>query len=247
MHLGAEQWFSAVRTSEIAVMRPATRRAVGTCALLAASACAREADPGAGAARPTDGEPITISRARSEDLTGDDRAERLLLTARGPRIDSLDVRLEIRSPEDSLLYASAWNSLFYFQYDDRSAMTDSAADAKVRGHLDRVLASEAFRVGARGVVGDTARLSMMRDAIRYDIATLLWRAQNRLGPGDPLPPEAHDPINVLARGVSASRIENILREVDARKSFQFFAGGEVTYAIAWSDQEKRFVTIFSCC
>ena len=215
---------------------------------LASSACtAGDRAGGDSAADPPGDGTVTIARARSEELTGDGRPERLTLSATGPKIDSLDVRLEIRSPEDSLLYASTWNSHFYFQYDDRSAMTDSAADAKVRAQLDRVLASEAFRVGGRGVVGDAIRLDMMRDAIRYDIAAMQWRADRGLPAVAPIPSEAHDPINVLARRVSASRIENLVRELDARKSFHYFAGGEVTYAIAWSDQEKRFVTIFSCC
>lgn len=198
-----------------------------------------------GAAR--GGAPVRSRYTRSEDLTGDGRAERFVLTAEGPSYDSLDVRLEVRSPEDSLLYASTWESRFYFQYDDRSAMTDSAAALKVRTHLNRVLADSAFATGGRGITSDTIRLVMMRDAIRYDIATHQWRTQHGLASGAPLPPTAHDSINVLARAVPTARIASLVSELEARKSFQYFAGGEVTYAIAWSDQERRFVTIFSCC
>ena len=238
-------------------MRPLPRqRALPTLAcygLAAALACAPD-DPATGdttAGEPPDSAPptraIAIARDRGEDLTGDGRPERFTLTARGPTIDSLDVRLEIRSPEDSLLYASSWSSTLYFIYEDRRSMTDSAADAKVRAHLDRVLASEAFAPRPRGTVTDTTRRTMMRDAIRYDIATAQWRAEHRLPIGAPLPPTAHDPIEVLARAVPASRIEGFVRELDGRKSFRYFAGGEATYEIAWSDQEKRFVTILACC
>jgi hypothetical protein len=215
------------------------------CAIAGGMSCAGR-DAGADSAVAA-GAPIRSRHTRAEDLTGDGRSERLVLTSEGPTYDSLDVRLEIRSPEDSLLYAASWNSRFYFQYDDRSAMTDSAVAMKVRAHLGRVLADSAFRVGGRGITSDTMRLSMMRDAIRYDIATERWRSEHGLQPGDPLPPAAHDSINTLARGVLATRIDSLVAELGERRSFQYFAGGEVTYAIAWSDRERRFVTIFSCC
>jgi hypothetical protein len=234
--------------------RPSTAGPLATLALFAALACAPSDDdtadttggPSGAPPAPTPGA-VEISRQRSEDLTGDGRAERFTLTARGPTIDSLDVRLEIRSPEDALLYAASWRSELYFTYDDRGAMTDSAAGAKVRAHLDRVLASEAFASGPLGTVRDTMRLTMMRDAIRYDIAKADWRAQHGLAPGAPLPPESHDPIEVLARAVPAARIETLVRELEGRPSFKYFSGGEETTAIAWSERERRFVTIFSCC
>jgi hypothetical protein len=232
--------------------RSASRRTLPATAFLLstllAAACAaaddaRTAD--SGATQP--GASVRSRYSRAEDLTGDGRAERLVLTAEGPNHDSLDIRLEIRSPDDSLLYASTWDSRFYFQYDDRRAMTDSAAALKVRTQLNRVLVDTAFRVGPRGTASDTVRLAMMRDAIRYDIATNQLRAEHGLAPGEPLPPAAHDSVNVLARAVPAARIAALVAELENRKSFQYFAGGEVTYAIAWSDQERRFVTIFSCC
>ena len=197
-------------------------------------------------AAPT-GDTIRIARGISEDLTGDGRPERLTLDARGPTIDSLRVRLEIRSPEDSLLLASSWTSEFYFQYVDRAEMTDAAADSTVRKHINAVLTDSAFRNRVAGTVSDTMMLGMMRDAIRYDIATHQWRTENSLAPGDELPPAAHDPINTLARAVPRSRIDALVTELRGRKTFTWFAGGEVTYTIAWSDRERRFVTIFSCC
>jgi hypothetical protein len=190
---------------------------------------------------------INIRKDRSEDLTGDGVNEKLSLTARGSQMDSLRVRLEIRSADDSLLYASSWSSRFYFQYVERAGMTDAAADSTVRRHLDAVLADTAFRTGAPRPAADTIGASMMRDAIRYDIATNQWRTQHGLALGDGLPPTAHDSINDLAAAVPKEQIDALYQELQGKKSFTFFAGGEVTYSIAWSAREQRFVTIFSCC
>lgn len=200
---------------------------------------------GGGGATPADS--INITKERSEDLTGDGAPEKLSLSARGSRMDSLRVRLEIRGAGDSVLHASSWNSRFYFQYLERSGMTDAAADSIVRRHLDRVLADSAFRTGVSGSSADTMRASMMRDAIRYDVATNELRTAHGLPLGAEIPPSAHDSINVLAAAVPKARIDALYDELKGKRSFTFFAGGEVTYSIAWSDREKRFVTIFSCC
>ena len=190
---------------------------------------------------------INVVKERSEDLTGDGSPEKLTLTARGARMDSLRVRLEIRSASDSLLYTAAWSSRFYFQYIDRAAMSDAAADSVVHRRLDAVLADTAFRTATPGPAADTMRASMMRDAIRYDIATSQLRARHGLPLAAELPPAAHDSINVLAAAVPKAQIDALYSELQGKKSFTFFAGGEVTYAIAWSERERRFVTIFSCC
>ncbi len=190
---------------------------------------------------------LRINHNLSTDLTGDGTPERISVAATGPQIDSLDVQLEIRSAEDSVLYASSWNTRFYFQYEDRSSMSDSAADAKVRRMLERVVEDSAIRINTAGLTGDTDRLAMVRDAIRFNIATHEWRRANSLPPGKPLPPTAHDPINVLAAKVDPARIDSLVSELKGRKTFWFHAGGEVSYAIAWSDQERRFVTVHSCC
>src|SRR5687768_1687196 len=95
------------------------------------------------------------------DLTGDVANEKIIVTARGHRIDSLRVRLEIRGAGDSVLYASSWNSSFYFQYLDRAAMSDAAADSTVRRHLAAILVDSASRVGGRGSPTDTMHATMM--------------------------------------------------------------------------------------
>ncbi len=190
---------------------------------------------------------INIMKDRLEDLTGDGVNEKITLSARGARMDSLRVRLEIRSADDSLLYASSWNSRFYFQYVERASLSDSAADSTVRRHLDAVLADSAFRPALSSPASDTIQATMMRDAIRYDIATNQLRTQHGIALGAELPPAAHDSVNVLAAAVPRSQIDLLFQELQGKKSFTYFAGGEVTYSIAWSNREQRFVTIFSCC
>ena len=231
------------------VPRPTAARAFAAVAFLMVAGCAPKAD-GPDSARDTAApaaDAINITKERSEDLTGDGSNEKITLAARGSKMDSLRIRLEIRSADDSLLHASSWSSRFYFQYLDRAGMSDAAADSLVRRRLDAVLADSAFRTGVPGSAADTMRAAMMRDAIRYDIATNQWRTQHGLALGAEIPPTAHDSINIAAAAVPKAQIDALFRELQGKKSFTFFAGGEVTYSIAWSDREQRFVTIFSCC
>jgi hypothetical protein len=224
-------------------------KALAAAVVLLVAACTPKSDApdSASAAAPPATDPINIVKERSEDLTGDGVNEKITLSARGSQMDSLRVRLEIRSADDSLLYASSWGSRFYFQYVERAGMSDAAADSTVRWHLDAVLVDSAFRTGVPGSSADTMRAAMMRDAIRYDIATNEWRTRHALALGAEIPPTAHDSINLAAASVPKSKIDALFQELQGKKSFTFFAGGEVTYSIAWSDREQRFVTIFSCC
>ena len=196
------------------------------------------------------GDAITIRRNREVDLTGDRRPERFVVVATGPRYDSLDVTLEIRSPEDSLLYTDSWDSGFYFHYDDRSQLTDSAVEHRVRAQIDSLLVSGAFRPGGGELTTTDERMNRegMRDAIRYDVAEEMWRRANGVPIDSSTPPSAMDAINQLARdSVSDARVESLVAELHDRPTFRYFAGGEATYAIAWSDEERRFVTIWACC
>ena len=42
-------------------------------------------------------------------------------------------------------------------------------------------------------------------------------------------------------------VESLVAELRDKPTFRYFAGGEATYAIAWSEEERRFVTIWACC
>jgi hypothetical protein len=224
-------------------------RSLTACALaVLLAACDRAAD-GPGADTAAAGEPITIRREREVDLTGDRRPERFLVVATGTRYDSLDVTLEIRSPEDSLLYTDTWDSGFYFHYDDRSQLTDSAVEHRVRAQIDSLLGSTAFRPsGAALTTDERMNEEGMRDAIRYDIAEEMWRRANRIPIDSSTPPAAATAVDQLARdSVSDTQVESLVAELRDRPTFRYFAGGEATYAIAWSDEERRFVTVWSCC
>jgi hypothetical protein len=212
------------------------------------AACGRDADRKASGTSAT-GDPITIRRTREVDLTGDRRPERFVVVATGPRYDSLDVTLEIRSPEDSLLYTDSWDSGFYFHDDDHSQLTDSAVEHRVRAQIDSLLGSASFRPGGSELsAGERMSHEGMRDAIRYDLAEEMWRLANRIPIDSSTPPSALDAVTELARdSVSDARVESLVAELRDRPTFRYFAGGEATYAIAWSDEERRFVTVWACC
>lgn len=226
-------------------MRPLPR-----CAVLLAlcTACGRDAGETASDSAVT-GPSITIRRTRDIDLTGDRRAERFVVLATGSRYDSLDVTLEIRSPEDSLLYTDSWDSWLYFENDDRSLLTDSLVEHRVRAQIDSILGSASFRPGGSELTTDE-RMNRegMRDAIREDVAEEVWRRANRIPIDSSTPPSAAEAIYAIARdSVSDARVESLVAELRDRPTFRYFAGGEATYAIAWSEEERRFVTIWACC
>ena len=224
-------------------------RSLTACALVVTlAACDRGADRTGGDTAAA-GAPITIRREREVDLTGDRRPEHFVVVATGPRYDSLDITLEIRSPEDSLLYTDSWDSGFYFHYDDRSQLTDSAVEHRVRAQIDSLLGSTAFRPpGVALTTDERMNEEGMRDAIRYDIAEEMWRRANRVPIDSSTPPAAATAVDQLARdSVSDAQVESLVAELRDRPTFQYFAGGEATYAIAWSDEERRFVTVWACC
>jgi hypothetical protein len=195
------------------------------------------------------GPAITIRRTRDVDLTGDRRPERFVVLAAGPRYDSLDVTLEIRSPEDSLLYTDSWDSWLYFENDDRSLLTDSVVERRVRAQIDSVLGSASFRPGGSELTTDE-RLNRegMHDAIREDVAEEMWRRANQIPIDSSTPATASEAIYAIARdSVGDARVESLVAELRDKPTFRYFAGGEATYAIAWSEEERRFVTIWACC
>ena len=216
--------------------------------LVVSTACDRDGGRAASDSA-TGGSPISIRRTREVDLTGDRRPERFVVVATGPRYDSLDVTLEIRSPEDSLLYTDSWDSGFYFRYDDRAQLTDSAVEQRVRAQVDSLLGNSSFRPGGAALTTDERQnREGMHDAIRYDVAEEMWRRANQVPIDSSTPPTALDAIEAFARdSVSDARIESLVAELLDRPTFRYFAGGEATSAIAWSEEERRFVTVWSCC
>jgi hypothetical protein len=88
----------------------------------------------------------------------------------------------------------------------------------------------------------------MRDAIRDDVAEEMWRQENRIPVDSSTPPTAGAAIDTIAHArVSDARVESLVAELRDRPTFRYFAGGEANYAIAWSEEERRFVTVWACC
>ena len=193
------------------------------------------------------GDPISFRRTRDVDLTGDRRPERFVVVATGPRYDSLAVTLEIRSPEDSLLYTDSWDSGLYFRPDEREQLTDSAVEQRVRAQIDSVLSSAAFRPGGTELTADE-RMNRegMHDAIRYDVAEDMWRRANNVPIDSSTPGGAIEEVAQLARdSVSDTRVESLVAELRDRPTFRYFAGQDATYVLAWSDEERRFVIVWT--
>jgi hypothetical protein len=193
------------------------------------------------------GDPVSFRRTREVDLTGDRRPERFIVVAAGPRYDSLAVTLEIRSPEDSLLYTDSWDSGLYLRPDERAQLTDSAVEHRVRAQIDSVLGSTAFRPGGTERSADERmNLEGMHDAVRYDVAEDMWRRANGVPVDSSTPPGAVETVAQLARdSVTDTRVESLVAELRDRPTFRYFAGKDATYVLAWSDEERRFVIVWT--
>jgi hypothetical protein len=210
------------------------------CAVLPAGAC----DP-----RAVDlpiAEELTFSDERRVDLTGDGQPERIVVHASGPAHDSLHVRLDVLNEQDSVLFREAWSSRDYFLYDPLAELPDTTVQRMVRGYLTELLRDTAFAPPAVAA-GNVDPAGMMPDpeAVRYDIAAYSWRRNAGLPDTLPVPIDAHDEIRAFV--VADAAVEQLVAELAQRPSFTFYAGGETTYTIAWSDRERRFIRIRSCC
>jgi hypothetical protein len=183
---------------------------------------------------------------RREDLTGDGAAERLTVTANGPTVDSLDVRLEIRTAGDSLLYVARWNSSAYLKYLHGDSVTPALRDREIKKQLRAVLADSAFGAGpTRAPSAAPSAVAALRDAIAYDLREHDWRAAHGVADTSPLPREGDQ--GVERTKVSSALVDSLAGELGAARSFRYFKGGEETYAIAWSPTQHRFVRVFACC
>jgi hypothetical protein len=196
---------------------------------------------------PTAG-PVDYRREHAVDLTADGRSEMMVVTARGPAYDSLDIALTIHGPDGDTLWHEAWPSLLYFKYDVREGKADSTVMRIVRDHVAQLLARDRFNMqgGLPAVLqraGDPD--AIMREAIHYHLAELDWRRREGLAPTAATPPDGFSEISTAQ--VEMDRVDAVLAEVRMRPSYMYYAGGEATYAIAWSDRENAFVRTHSCC
>ena len=126
-----------------------------------------------------------------------------------------------------------------------SEPTDDAAVAKVVGHLQRLLSDSSFSADGPSQQLKNSVAGGMEDAIRYDLKEYAVRQKNSLPASAPLTPSLH--AQVESTTVSNAAIDSLVKELDTAPTFRYFAGGEVTYIVAWSEVKKRFVRIFACC
>jgi hypothetical protein len=191
-------------------------------------------------------ERIDLRRERLVDLTGDGRDERVTVTVRGPTYDALDIDLAITSMRGDTLLLERWSSLDYFKYTPIAELADSAVVGIVQQHVDALLGDDSFSAeGLPSALSSDPRREAMREAARYHLAELDWRAAADMRPEDPTPALAYDRIRV--ENVAAQRVDVVIDEVLAGPMFSYHAGGEANYAVGWSVRENAFVRLYSCC
>lgn len=228
---------------------PGTRRRVPIhCAAFALAliiAACNGADETASDSAPAAGDTIRIAHERARDLTGDGVPERIAVQALGPAYDSLDVRLTI-SGNDRVLHAARWNTGLYFFFEDRTHLTDSAVEARVREHLAALVTDSLSQRGpAVQWWSERQRTREMRASIRHSVAESMWRESHGVPVSDPLPREAY--AGIAAIQPPEPRVDSLVRELRDRPVYSYYAGGEANYYIAWSDREQRFHMVYSCC
>lgn len=220
-----------------------------------ASATTRPDSSGAGVADDTAAQaewpergPVSHRSERAVDFTGDGSDETVIASATGPAYDSLDIAITIRDADGDTLWHETWPSLLYFKYEGIEGKADTTIARIVRDHVEQLLASDRFEMDG-GLPPVLSRAgdpdAIMREAIHYHLAELDHRRRAGLTPAQSTPPDAYRTITTDS--VPRERVEAVLEDVRTKPSFMYYAGGEATYAIAWSDAEQAFVRISSCC
>lgn len=192
--------------------------------------------------------PFAMRRVRDIDLTGDGTDERLIATVQGMDYDSLDIAVTIESATGDTLWYETWNSRLYFVYDGLEGKADSTVQRIVREHVDRLLQDDRFAMSGglpEPLRQGTGMDDMKREALRYSLAELDYRRNWDLLQSDAIPPEAYS--DIADESIEDERVEAVLQDVADSPTFMYFAGGEATYAIAWSERENAFVRLHSCC
>ena len=230
---------------------------VGLATLIASWACSTGSDAGVQRGADTSAgdparvvAPITLERSASRDLTGDGVPERLTVAATGFRFDSLAIELQILDGRaGSRLYVARWSSRDYFKYEPAGGQPDSAATREriTRQHIDRLLSDSAF-VPRQVTLGDGRTETVDTSAVRYHLLELDWRRTHRLADTMPIPREAEEQLgHHVANAEERERAAAVAAELRRQPTFTYHEGGELTYTLAWSDRERAFVRVFSCC
>jgi hypothetical protein len=192
-----------------------------------------------------DAGPVHIRRELAADLTGDGRSERITVAARGPQYEQLDISLVIAGADGDTLWADRWESAYYFYYDPLEGKSAEEVAAIVQGHVDALLADDRFHTGMPPAMAGGDPTDMIHESVRYHLAELDWRNRADLDPADELPEEAY--ARLRPDDVALARVRVVAEELSTRPTYNYFAGGEASYVIGWSERERAFVRLFACC
>ncbi len=194
----------------------------------------------------TNGAMQVFDARKAYDLTGDGNPETIVVHAEGARVDTAAVQLLILNAASDTLYRGSWNAQHYFHYEDRKGFTTDSANARVVAHLQRLLSDSSFTAdGPSPRMQNTIPGGIDKDAIRYDLKEAQVRAKNSLTNGEPLTSPMYAELEKAP--VTNAAIDSLAAELAKSPTFTYFAGGEITYTLAWSEARKRFVRIFACC
>lgn len=199
---------------------------------------------------PNDAPPVTVASdtagglirygaERDVDVTGDSVRDRVVVSAIGPRYDSLTIRLEIQSRDGTPLYVDQWNSRRYFTDTPRPA-SDTAARRIVLGRLAALLADSAVTPGAAA-----PRARIDTSAVEFDLREIVVRARHGLANGTPLTGALRDSVRYMR--VPKARVDSAIAQLRAKPRFAYTVGGGVTYTVAWDPKLAQFVRVQSCC
>lgn len=191
-------------------------------------------------AAPTTG--VRVHRERQVDLARDGHPFTILVDAAGPTADSMQVRLRIVRG-DTVHHRADWTTTLYGRYDVHPVSADSAR-RRALARLDALLSDAAFAPTSTFLGAERDRDRVLAEAIGFDVAVDAARAQRGLAPADSLPADvAQSP----PPSTDSTRIRALVAELRDVPAFRYHAGGEATYAVAWSAHEHRFVTVDGCC
>ena len=200
--------------------------------------CLRVTEDAAAVGRDT----VCFRDERSWDAAGDGHPFTIAVEGRGPRQDSMNVVLRI-TRGDTVFHRATFNTVMYGRYDAAPAAADSAR-RRTEHQLGRLLADSAFRPTAELLGGAGDRDRAFRDVVAFDVSVAEERRRRRLGPTARLPESVRQSPKPTT---DTARVRALATELRDRPAFRYFAGGEATYAVAWSPTERRFVVVYSCC
>ncbi len=185
---------------------------------------------------------LCFRATRTYDFARDGRAFTVTVDARGPAPDSMRVALRIQRG-DTTHYRADWSTALYDKYDAGPVSRDSSR-RRVEHHLTRLLADSAFRP-ARALLGGASDVDRtLREVVEFDVAVDGERQRRGLSPADTLPTAAAGSPRLVN---DTARVRALVAELRDAPAFRYYAGGEATYAVAWSAAERRFVVVLACC